>query len=61
MCKHVGSCRHNIDTASEEPTRLDVANMLAPTHQHVVRHVVVFVVLGGGNPQHNANITSQAI
>ena len=45
--------------ASEEPTRLNVADMSAPTRQHVARHVGVSVILGGGNPRHNANICSQ--
>ncbi len=44
------SCRHDIDMASEELTRLDVANMSAPTHRHVARHVGVSVVLGGKSP-----------
>ena len=33
--------------------------MLAPTHRHVARHVNVSVVLGGGNPRHDADICSQ--
>jgi hypothetical protein len=36
--------------ASEEPTRLDVADMSAPTCRHVTRHVDVSVVLGGKTP-----------
>ena len=45
--------------ASEGPTRLNVSDMSAPTRQHGAQNVGVSVVLGGGNPQPDADISSQ--
>jgi len=51
--------KHDIDTASEEPTRLDVADMVCVGADMSRRHVGVSVVLGGGNPRHDIDITNQ--
>ena len=61
MCKHVGksSCRHTSDTASDEPTRCNVADMVCVVSVTQRRHVGMSVVLGGKNPRHDADITSQ--
>jgi hypothetical protein len=61
MCKHVGksSCRHDTDTASDEPTRCNVADMVCVVLATQRRHVGMSVVLGGKNPRHDADITSQ--
>jgi hypothetical protein len=59
--KHVGICpkRHDIDTASEEPKRPYVADMVCVVSATCRRHVVVSVVLEEKNPRHDADITSQ--
>ncbi len=61
MCKHVGksSCRHDTDTASDKQTRCNVANMVCVMSATQRRHVGMSVVLGGKNPRHNADISSQ--
>ena len=59
--QHVGICpkRHDIDTASEEPKRPYVADMVCVVSATCRRHVVVSVVLKEKNPRHDADITSQ--
>jgi hypothetical protein len=59
--RHVGICpkRHDIDTASEEPKRPYVADMVCVVSATCRRHVVVSVVLKEKNPRHDADITSQ--
>jgi hypothetical protein len=61
MRQHVTiyASRHNTDTTSGEPTRCNVADMVCVMSATWRRHVGVSVVLGGENPRHDANITSQ--
>ena len=51
--------KHDIDTASEELTRLDVTNMVCVGADMSRRQVSVSIVLGGGNPRNDADITNQ--
>ena len=59
--RHVGksSCRHDTDTASEEPTRCNVADMVCVVSATWRRHVGADIVLGGKNSRHDADISSQ--
>jgi hypothetical protein len=61
MCKHVGksSCQHDTDTASDEPTQSNVADMACVVSATQSRHVGMSVVLVGKNPRHDADISSQ--
>jgi hypothetical protein len=53
------SSRHDTDTASDEPTRRNVADMVYVVSATLRRHVGMSVVLGGKNPRHDADISSQ--
>ena len=61
FCRHVGksSCRHDSDTTSGEPTRCNVADMGSVVSATWRRHVGADIVLGGKNPRHDADISSQ--
>ena len=61
FCRHVGksSCRHDTDTTSGEPTRCNVADMGCVVSATWRRHVGADIVLGGKNPRHDADISSQ--
>jgi hypothetical protein len=52
------SSRHDTDTAYE-PTRRNVADMVYVVSATLRRHVGMSVVLGGKNPRHDADISSQ--
>ena len=51
--------RHDTDTTSGEPTRCYVADMVCVVSATWRRHVGADIVLGGKNPRHDADITSQ--
>ncbi len=58
LCADMSANRH-ADTTSVEPTRCNVADMVCVVSAKWRRHVGMSVVLGGGNPRHGADITSQ--
>ena len=61
MRRHVTiySSRHDTDTASDEPTRRNVADMVYVVSATLRRHVGMSVVFGGKNPRHDADISSK--
>jgi hypothetical protein len=62
MRRHVTiySSRHDTDTASDEPTRRNVADMVYVVSATLRRHVGMSVVFGVKNPRHDADISSKA-
>ncbi len=52
--------QHNTDTTSGKPKWCNVANMVCVVSATWRQHVGMSFVLGGKNPRHDADITSQA-